>query len=569
MSVQKKSRLLYVDNLLKIFYNYEPTRIKLWEIVRTFDSKHIAALIFILSNVNRSKNNSVYTHKLIENLIKETNEKIDGVVHKLCVQPTLNVVRVRSIYETYACADNSNNDVFLDRVNNQLTIWGLMSLIRAGNTLGGGGDDELTIDERLVMHNISSTYYIQFINNIRNLLFRDESMIDDRNNVQRVAQSKLVTENFLQYYNAIHTATQHDPRVVDRHYVENSLNRQTQSLMQNQFVALTSDIDPKNFRYIIRPRPLRCYDKFLDVIMRCAKDTVVVQPLYRGFFVVINSTGNQTRCYNRYGDLQYGLLYDTKFNVSATFEAVILPVDETGNIRNWNYWEYRHSTAVYITDVFRYKQTVATNLTYSQRYAYASQIGGVSVRTLFNCNESSSPVDVWSKLQQEYNDRPYDMMDPIGGLIVRASTNCDLSVPPIEYRFNMKTYYDFASDTFENVVGSISLKNSYNITFDMEMATYRTVCLVYAHDTTHLYTCAYDRNTTFQFYHVSKLPRLLNIKSLKTPIYRPETLYILGAKINQLGLCYVRVYYNHINEIVGYDYKSTTSMYDVPYNCVF
>lgn len=495
---------------------------------------------------------------------------------------SLNVLCVRNVHKTLLTDSIKNNDnlVFCERINGRLTIWGFMWLIRHGesthakaltpqNRPRGLNDVEI-----LVMNNICTSVYYSFVQHIEYYLMRDESTQTDRNEFTSSTSINDMTQSFLRYFNALYFILSHHASIVEKvGLLTDRFCKDYESVRDIDLPQLSTDIDAKRFRYLLRPRPQRCLERLFDTLTHVDRRAVVVQPRFAGMFVVIHTHGDQSRCYNRYGDLLINFLYTVRFNKSATFEAVIVPLDGNGHVRNWRYWPFKKSIAIYITDVFRYEQNMLVHQPYGERRKRIESLSIVpnksgNVRLIRDNRQIETPAEYWSTIESDYYTHHLDVLDPINGIIVRH-VNDSIHDAPVEYRFNMKAYYDFQSDSLFSVHGDIGINDGRNIIFDLNMADYRTTCIVYAHDDSHFYICSYERSSIFQFYHAATLPRLVRSNSLRDPVYKPENLYVLGARVPPMGLCYLRTYYDKQDNIVGYDYKLTTSMYDVPYEYEF
>ena len=104
---------LLVSDLLKVFDNYEPSRTRVWEIVRTIHPVHCAALLYLLENVSKSR--KITTLKLPTSeddanavgLLGSDSDSNSAPtpdrVYKTAVTPTLNLTRVTVTRQLRPC----------------------------------------------------------------------------------------------------------------------------------------------------------------------------------------------------------------------------------------------------------------------------------------------------------------------------------------------------------------------------------------------------------------------------------------------------------------------------------
>lgn len=510
---------LLVSDLLKVFDNYEPSRTRVWEIVRTVHPVHCAALLYLLENVSKSRKATAL--KLPRD--DDDSVAIPDVVYKTAVTPTLNLTRATVTRQLRPEPRHDSTHIYdLRDASGNLTVIGLMHVVRDNNAF-----ERLTLEERVAMHNLRTAYYTQFVHNVQHFLLPDD-MHASRNDFD-TADARNVTQKFLQYYHAL-------------------------SVTDDAGLCYCGNLNPKSFRYVTRPPCRRIDRRPVDL-----DSDYVVQPLYQGYRVVINSTERETRCYNCYGDLLHGFLYDVRFTANATFEAVVLPTDGDKRLRSWRYGARNKALVVFVVDVFRVDHHVLVQLPFVERAEHIRRIGGANVR--------QPPTEcTWDSLERAYHDRA-DLFDPVVGVVVRHK-RASCADPPQAYRFNMTACYDFLTNTVTRLAGSVSLKEFQRVHFNLDMADRRTVCTVYAHDELHYYACRFDRRR-YQFVHCAVLERLADIAGRK-PKYRQEPIYVIGAKRLPMGVMFLRVYYSkHDLSVVGFEQKLTTSMYDVPYRDPF
>lgn len=524
---------LLVSDLLKVFDNYEPSRTRVWEIVRTVHPVHCAALLYLLENVSKSCKTAAFKLPISDD-DKESLPAIRDRVYKTSVRPTLNLTRATVTRQLRPVPRHGSSYTYdLRDASGNLTVIGLMHIVRDDNAF-----ERLTLEERVVMHNLRTAHYTQFVQNVQHFLLPDD-MHCNRNAFEN-ADMRNVTQKFLQYYHSLGVADDDDD---DDNRIDASL-------------YYCGNLNPKSFRYVTRPPCRQLHRRPLGL-----ETDYIVQPLYRGYRVVINSNDRETRCYNCYGDLIHGFLYDVRFTANATFEAIVLPLDRDKRLRSWRYGVHNNkkNLAVFVVDVFRVDHRILVQLPFVERAAHIHRILGDSVR--------QQPAEcTWDSLERSYHGRA-DLFDPVVGVVVRRK-DASCADPPQAYRFNMTACYDFLTDTVTRLAGNVSLKEFQRIHFNLDMADRRTVCTVYAHDDLHYYVCAFDRRR-YQFVHYAALDRLTDIARIK-PKYRSESIYVIGAKRLPMGVMFLRVYYSeHDLSIVGFEHKLTTSMYDVPYEDPF
>lgn len=341
-------------------------------------------------------------------------------------------------------------------------------------------------------------------------------------------------------------------------------------------------------RYVIRPqnnRLQRPYDGGNGAAAAAASTSskFIAQPLYCGYRLVICTAGNHipyTRCFNRHGSLIKSLLYDEKFNVPATFEAILMPVDGvTNELKNWRTFQLlgqnrtqrqrrrQQNYAVIVVDVFCVNGKSLLHYPFRERVKFIGQINGDHVRAIDN-----SLIDTHAACK--------NLFSPCGGIVYRRADH-HVFDPADEFRYPLTQTYRFSRNTCETMVGGFSLLPNilnYDLHICFEMADYRTVCMAYNDDEKFLYICRYHRKL-FQFVHVGQIEKLpYDSTEYQYPF---ETLYVINAKIPVKGVLYFRVYYNiesvananvAVNSntqeqsrfsIVGYESKLTTTRHDL------
>lgn len=523
--------MLLVTDLLRVFdENYVPSRTRVWEIVRTLHPVHCAALLYLLENVKKSRSAAplrLPPSSPVEEEIEDTEE----MVYETAVTPTLNMTRVAVTRQLIPFARDGDPYIYDPRdASGNLTVIGLLHVVR------DGAREPLTLQERVALHNLRTYYYTQFVNNVRYFLLPDD-MQANRNDFGTV-DARSVTEKFLHYYHSL--AADGDKSF--------------------------GYLNPKSFRYVTRA-PLR----LIDARPADPERDYIVQPLYQGYRVVINCNERETRCYNCYGELLHGFLYNVRFTVngaasstngSLTFEAMVLPVDRDGRTRSWRYGAARtdgkKAYVVVVVDVFRIDHRLLVHLPFVERSAHIRSVGGAHVRL---CADAG-----WDSLERSYYGRA-DLYDPVVGVVIRHKRS-GVGDPPLAYRFNTTACYDFLTDSIHRLAGSVTLREFQRVHFNLDMVDRRTVCTVYAHDESRYYVCTFDRRR-YQFVHCAVLDRLSDI-ARRRPKYASEPVYVVGARRMPMGVAFLRVYYTERDRaVVGFEHKLTASMYDVPYRDPF
>lgn len=491
---------LYATDVLKLFHDYEPSKEKVWRFVESFNPHDIAVLLGLLENVSKSKLTKVvdvYTLALYKGLDNNVDLKI---THNPAIRFE------RSLYDVQQCHKQSNRFIEADDV----TIYEVVDNIL--------GKKEITSKyERILQNNLSSYDYSIFLKSVQNLLLGD-NFKSNRNEFGTLPTS--IVTKFKQWYS--------------------NLKR-----------TKLFDYDPRTFRFLILPEARRIVNR--EYVPDDSQ--TMFQPLYQGFHVIIYSSPNETKCYNRFGELHANLAYGLRTQKSCTFEAVILPLDSLGNARSWRYWEYRKQKfLVYITDVFRYEDQVLIDVPFEQRIRYAELIEEPNNRICVIPKRYSS----WSCIENEYVRRR-DVYDPIIGVIARKRLSLlSDATPPCEFRFNIL----YAFDLLQSRVISLNEEcNVHRLHSNYEMADYKTVCIAYGHDNSFIYLCKYN-SKVHQFVHAATLERLPCETFRLT--YRPERIYVVNNMMTPMGVMYLRLHYDRSrNFITGYETKGSDGRFKV------
>jgi len=605
------SKLL--KHLHDIFDNYQSSKVLVWEIVRTMHPVHCAALLFILENVIKSNKAETLTYEKKEH--KHDDE--------LCTTESLDSQTERYKYKsTYQCGDSgtdnskkfpkekycttvpcatrptlrlqrcvrdlnilpkiSDTEIETSDGDGNLTIFGLVKIMQNDNKYDPSKYKHSEL-EIVVMHNLRTRGYAQFANNILNNLL-PEAMQRDRYTVSaRGTNGNLLADTcredglsvrFLQFYESIANCNNNN---------NDSCYYNTGQKIQCDATTMTTR-ESRTFRTMNRPRPIDAYTAPENL-----ESDYYVQPRYVGYNVVVNSTTTETRAYNRYGELLQNLLYKKQINAHVTFEAVLLPLDERGNQRSWRYVRTGDKTnsgcggilsaehfVIIIVDVLRVNDVMLVDLPYKERMRYAQSLAkNTDNVTVAKTCSGSNATHLSTLLERKHHDDGFDMFSPINGIMYRKKTSV-AKIPPVQYLFSQSVLYNFHKDKFDRIYGSCSLNVPFDSYFPLDMAETCTIVIVYAHDDDYYYTCVYDR-VKFIFTHETLMDRTCDMW-LKQIRYRNDLIYVSSAVIMPMGVAFMRVYHNYNQThtlvgtdnrskrvILGYEFKLTTSMYDVPY----
>lgn len=499
---------LNVSDILLMISNFEPSRTKVWEMVRRYDPIQMAAFLYLLENVRVSKKCPITLD--CEEMLDFCGTRLHDrdVSLPIMTRPVLRIDR----------AECETVELFLSTapmhvVDNpyDTNILEIVNRVRTPERFR----EPANIYASIVIHNLGTSYYQKFLTLVKHLLFSD-NLHFQRNEI-KCRESVVV--HYLQFYKML-----------------------TFSL---------NIVDPRNFRYIILPRPERIYVKPNDLELE-----YIAQPLYQGLHVVVNSDGeNAIKCYNKYAELLKNLLPSVKLaGCSCTFEAVVLPTDARDKCRSWRYWRYRQSCLLYIVDVFRLGNSILVNSPFNERVKYARQIRHPRIRYAPSNKQ-------WDELSAEYHSQR-DMYSPIVGIVLRPRLSTP-NRPPYVFRHPVRIVFDFIEHSFVSLENQehLSTLNTDRMYFDLEMADTRATCTVYGHTFDHYYLCVYNRRV-HQFQHAATMQRMPY--DVEEPKYRIEPLIVLNNRVKPRGLLYLRVYFDKFRNCVGYETKVTLSRYDIP-----
>ena len=520
---------LTIQEIFLLFHNFEPSRTKLWEFVRRFDPIQMCAFLYLLENVVHTPKKVPLTlpdtvfESFYRNLIRENTNVEFNIVNKL----KLNLDRVcERDHILFSIDDENNNQRPVSLVPDNTDMLTLLKIIVEDSSSPlTSSSKEFTINEkysmylRMIVHNLSTHQYRAFLENVRFLLFPDH-LQDDRSEFK---QNESIVVTYLRYYKML----------TFQPYV----------------------IDPKMFKYLFVQKPLRVYNN-----NELTSRKYIIQHYYQGYYVIIDSslTNRQVKCFNRYGE-QNRLILLEKFNCDCTFEAVLVPLDARRNPRSWRYWPYRSDYRIYKTDVFRYGNSILTNVPFAERIKYLDLIkspNSVSADCIFiegNNITSTSNIEL-------------DMYNHVVGKFIRRA-NAFCNERAYVYKFPINSAFDAHKNLLLEIrmtdFSNKSFVYNSNIHVSFETADRKTICIAYAHSSTHYFLCSYN-DRLHQFEHSGDLQRLV-YDNCSTPRYRTsERLLVLNCKERPRGILFLRVYFTKFGEIVGYESKCTTSRYDLP-----
>lgn len=500
MNVEPKK--LYIEDVFKIFYNYEPSKLRLFEIIRNIHPHHTAALIYLIENIKKSNKILPY----IPNDLNMSFKNEDYIIN-LCEKTTFSLSRCIVLSNYFP--DKEYNNLY----DKTLTILEFLQLFKNNKNFINSNNNC-----KILLNNLCTQLYNKFIDNIK-VQFPDY-MQPDRNEWTKDEQPLVI--KFLDYYKTL----------------------------KNECITVTN-LNPKTFRFVFRSKNKQIFEKPNNL------SDYDVQPLYQGFRVVVYTNKHYTRIYNCHGELIKSCLYNEPFNIDATFEAILLPIDKTGQIKSWRYWPYKTGYKFVVVDIFRIKNQMFTHLPQYERTKHIPLITGDNIH---KCD-----LNTMDKIERMYYNK-LSLFNPIAGFIFKKTQSLCNETSYALY-FNLNFYYHFMKNTYNTIEGDFSvLPNNinYNMHIKYEMSDYRTVCIIYSDDHDYYYVCKFNLDI-FQFVHVGKIKKLPTDN--KKPNYQTINLFVVDCKNLVKGVLYLRVYFNNMNSVkslIGYEHKFTTSMHDIP-----
>jgi hypothetical protein len=520
-----------VQEIFLLFHNFEPSRTKLWEFFRRFDPIQVCAFLYLLENVLQTPKKIPIT--LPVNTFRtfyKSNYRSRGLVKfRIADKLKLNLDRVcekdRDLFSR-KIRQRSRSSFIPDTNINMLELLRMVVSFSASSSSSSSSwimNENLSVYVRIILHNLSTSMYRKCLDHVRFLLFPD-NLQSDRSELK---QNESIVVTFMRYYKML----------TFQYYV----------------------IDPKMFRYIFVPKPLRVYNEiFINSNKNNNDDKYIIQYYYQGIYLIINaSLTEQTKCFNRYGELNRTLLRE-KFNCDCTFEAVVVPLDAHGIPRSWRYWDYKSGYRIYKTDVFRYQNVILTNVPFAERIKYLDSIASPNSVTA-KCMTTDDEFDG--------NFNGLDLYDHVIGKFARRA-NAFCCERAYVFKFPINAVFDVHKNRILDLRTnemlrnkSLAYKNNIHVSFDT--ADRRTVCMAYANSEKYYYLCSYN-DRLHQFEHSGDLERL-PYDNRPNPNYKSsERILVLNCKERPRGILFLRVYYTKYGEIVGYESKSTTGRYDLP-----
>lgn len=175
---------LQLIDIIKLFYNFEPSRLKYFELIRCIHPYHMAALIYLIENISKHKNSKCYTLPIVSNEIIPSNKLIefyDKVTFNLerVIIPIDNNFKFKSSATIPYKHDNIIE--FLNKLKNN--------------------ENCLNNLERIILHNLSTIQYNRFIQHLKCYMFPD--YIQSNRNEIETFDLRSLTEKFLQFYNCL------------------------------------------------------------------------------------------------------------------------------------------------------------------------------------------------------------------------------------------------------------------------------------------------------------------------------------------------------------------------------
>ena len=512
MLVSTSKRKLLISQLLLFFNNYEPSKTKTLELLRSTDSGELARFVYLVEVTTKPK--------FVE-YVNWENEKLFSInanAHQaytisnelsnehLMFNPCPKIRLTRCELDRTTTSEEPN---FLKK-QEDLDMTELLNSVKASTIFTTRPDIQ-----RIFLNNLSSQLFGSFLKTLTSL-FAD-NLKDDRN--QKILQKDTITSKLIEYLSY--------------------LNYQT----HNKTL--------RSFKNIMLPAHTLIHSKI-------STSSVVIQPRLQGFRIVLDSSNKTIRCFNRHGELIKGLLYNFALRYNCTFEAILLPIDQLGVVRSWRYWSGRAGFVLYIADVFRFENTMLTSMPFQVRIEYAAKFqNGTNLKTFPN-NLS------WDSLEELYSSN-IDMFSPLTGVIIRHKDALPQTVT-YEHKFNLTHCFDCLMNQnvslTENPPPTTVGVDNFRFLFSLEMSEYKTVCIAYSHDEQNYYLCQFNRQF-MDFEHSATMAR--SWTDTREPKYSKEPIFVLNSKQLAKGFLFLRVFFNKKpKEVVGYEVKPTTGKFDVP-----
>lgn len=500
---------------------YEPSPSWLLEYARSFHPYLFTQYLWIEENTSKTNKDFACYEPLYFDALAKVKRLLDQDV-------VLSLSRLQSLRLERASSDSAdqpfwtNDDLALVRrapYRNDLHVSELISSIRSQAPLDES--DEKTLLQRVCQHNMGTSRGTAFLRNIQSMLLH-ENLKSDRNQFGNRFDDS-TTMKFWEFYTRLHKTT--------------------------------LDGDPRAFRFIVLkpPRTINEEDYF-----KCDPSTSITQPLFQGFHAVVYSNPLETKCYSRFGELYPCFEKNVKSEVSCTFEAVILPVDSFDNPRSWRCYKFKKRCIFYVVDVYRVEDVNLLQLPLIERLKFVDKVTRDGKHETFK--KIPPHLNSWNSIHTKYLSSR-DVFDPIVGVVVRDKLSTFDTVPDVRVcQFKIKYLFNL----LEQCVVDVSKPHQAalnHLHLSFEMADWKTVCCAYADDAKYIFLCQYNR-TVHKFVHIASLEKLVYDT---TPLkYKDENLYVLNSRAAPKGVLYLRVYYNHLKTVIGYDIKRTDTRYKIP-----
>lgn len=547
---------LTIVDVTLLFENFQSSKCKLWESVRSYNPIHVAALLYILENLVLNRDcESVELHDL-----RVMNAHITPVDFHLSEQTAkLNTLRPTNANDR-SCAFNVdgrerqasriiefNGVEMIDaKFTNMLELLDLLNDEKRMNQLsepGHGSEQQLDMANRIisrtVLYNATTSEWRRFIYHLVYQLFPDNLQIARYDNVSNVSMTaSSIVNKYLTFYKNL--------------------------TQPNTFDTINS----MDLKYMIIPKPVACSREKIYTIDDC-----IIQPYYHGFYIVVNSSDTSIRVYNRWSEriivsshIQR-TIRESLNGLNCTLTAILLPKDASGNLRSWRYWPYRASCDIIIVDILRYKSKNLVALPLVERLSYLDNVR--TVKSIKIIDSTKHVVDY----EKQYSECDVDLYSAIIGVVAKPKYSRLSSKNNIVYRFPLKYTFDLMTNRVVSAVMDATITTTGHpsrrrLFFNPELAQYQTTVMIYNHDPEWFYACRYSINH-HQFEHWCRFRRydydIDNEDDDTTKYAVSERIMVLNSPLPLTrGVFYLRVYYNDDCEYLGYDRKFTASRYDIP-----
>lgn len=541
---------LTIVDITLMFENFQSSRCKLWETIRSYNPIHVAALLYILENtVLNRKCESVELHDL--RVLNSHQKPIDFCITE---HPTkFNTMRPVNANDG-SCVFNIDsmqrqasriiefNGMKMEDANftNVLELLELLKDEKRMNLLSEPlNQNEYQLDtanrviSRTVLYNSTTSEWRNFLRCMIYQLFPDNLQIARYDNVSNVSMTaSSIVNKYLTFYKMM---TQPD----------------------------TFDtINSMDLKYMIIPKPVVCSRERIY-----STDDHIVQPYYHGFYIVVNASDTSIRVYNRWSEniivdrhIQKALRASLN-SLNCSLIAILLPKDNNGNLRSWRYWPYRSSCVIIIIDILRYKSRNLVALPLVERLSYLENVR--TAKSIKIIDSTKHIVDY----EKHYHTHKVDLYSAIIGVVAKPKHSRLSTRKNLVYRFPIKYTFDLMTNRVVSLE-TIPTIPQRRLFFNPELAQYQTTVMIYNHDTEWFYACRYSVNH-HQFVHWCRFQRY---DYDNNPNDDEATKYAISERIMVLnsplpltrGVFYLRVYYNDDREYLGYDRKFTASRYDIP-----